>query len=72
MFPEEEPKYVIYCYNIWQNIYEDVMKLSFSKKKGCVDEVVMWLIWNISMTINHIWGVYVALMCFQKSVCLFD
>ncbi len=27
MFPEQEPDRIIYCYNLWQNIYEDVMKL---------------------------------------------
>ncbi len=27
IFPEHEPDIVIYCYNIWQNIYVDIMKL---------------------------------------------
>ncbi len=25
MFAEEEPTRIIYCYNLWQKIYEDIM-----------------------------------------------
>ncbi len=25
MFPEEEPTRIIYCYNLWQKIYEDII-----------------------------------------------
>jgi energy-coupling factor transporter ATP-binding protein EcfA2 len=27
MFPQEEPDHIIYCYNIWQPLYEEIMKM---------------------------------------------